>query len=78
MSGADIVGSTGVALLLIGFFLNLFGFLGHASRAYQLLNLLGASLACWASFMIGFMPFVVLEGTWMLVALIALMRPGSG
>jgi len=37
--------------------------------------LLGAGLACYASWRIDFLPFVVLEGTWALVALAALLRP---
>jgi len=65
MSFADAVGSLGVTLLLLGFVLNAFGRLAHASRAYQLLNAVGAALACWASWQIRFLPFVVLEGIWL-------------
>jgi len=36
---------------------------------------IGAALACWASWRIAFWPFVVLEGTWFAVAVIALLRP---
>jgi hypothetical protein len=70
----DVVGSTGVSLLLLAFFLNLFGFLESQARGYQLLNLAGAGLACWASWMIGFIPFVVLEVIWGTVAAVALVR----
>ena len=73
----DWIGSAGVAMLLLAFFLNLIGRLPHASRRYQGLNALGAGLACYASYLIGFMPFVVLEGTWCAVALAALARPTS-
>lgn len=76
------VGSIGVAMLLIAFFLNLRGTLGRGSRRYQLLNAVGAGLACYASALIGFFPFVILEGAWSLVALVALVRgaplPGAG
>jgi hypothetical protein len=72
MSAADLIGSLGVALLLLAFFLNLFGFLGRESRAYHLLNAAGAGIAGYASYRIGFMPFVVLEGVWCAVALVAL------
>jgi hypothetical protein len=34
------------------------------SYPYTALNFAGASLAGFASYLIGFMPFVVLEGTW--------------
>ena len=43
---------------------------------YQLLNLVGAVLACIASYLIGFWPFVVLESVWTLVAALALVRRG--
>ena len=75
MTIAEWLGSLGVALLLIAFGLNLFGWLSRASRRYQGLNVLGAGLACYASWRIDFMPFVVLEGVWALVALTALLRP---
>ena len=71
---SEAIGSAGVALLLIAFFSNLYGFLDHRGRPYQVLNLLGAVLACAASLMIGFFPFVVLEGAWALVAAFALFR----
>jgi hypothetical protein len=38
------------------------------------LNFAGAALAGCASYLIGFMPFVVLEGTWATVAAVALAR----
>jgi hypothetical protein len=77
MTLSEWIGSVGVALLLAAFFLNLFGFLGRTSRAYQSMNAVGAGLSCYASYLIGFVPFVVLEGTWSLVALVALLRRSS-
>jgi hypothetical protein len=74
LSLSDLIGSVGVALLLLGFFLNLFGYLSRHSRRYASLNFVGAALACWASLLIGFMPFVLLEGTWAVVAGVALVR----
>jgi hypothetical protein len=70
----EIVGSVGVFLLLIAFFMNLVGALGASSLAYVSLNLIGASLACYASWLLDFFPFVVLEGTWAVVAALALGR----
>lgn len=70
----ELVGSIGVFLLLVAFFLNLFGRLRHTAATYQVLNVLGAGLSCYASYLIGFFPFVVLEGTWSLVALVALVH----
>ena len=71
----EIVGSLGVALLLGAFFANLVGWLDASHRSYQGLNAVGAGLATYASYGIGFMPFVVLEGTWCGVALVSLLRP---
>ena len=74
MTASDWIGSVGVALLLAAFFLNLGGWLSSATRRYQAMNLLGASLACYASWLVDFLPFVVLEGTWAVVAAAALLR----
>ena len=71
---AEWIGAVGVGLLLGAFFLNLFGWLKTDSRAYQALNAVGAGVACYASHLIDFLPFVVLEGTWSLVAVSALLR----
>ena len=74
MTTSELVGSTGVLLLLGAFAATSFGWWSVDSRAYHAVNLVGASLSCAASAMIGFAPFVVLEGTWALVALVALVR----
>jgi hypothetical protein len=42
---------------------------------YPALNCIGAGLACYASWLIDYYPFVVLEGVWMLVSLFALLQP---
>ena len=54
MTAADAIGSAGVFLLLLAFALNLVGRLAHESRAYQALNTVGAGLAAFASYRIGF------------------------
>jgi len=71
---ANLIGSIGVALLLGAFLLNLLKRLSTAAPSYTLLNLVGAGLACYSSYLIDFMPFVVLEGVWALAALVALVR----
>jgi hypothetical protein len=70
-----LVGSIGVALLLAAFFANLVGWLAPTSRSYQGLNAVGAAIAAYASYQIDFVPFVVLESTWCLVALFHFLRP---
>ena len=71
---SEAIGFAGVTLLLIAFFLNLFRLLKADSISYLALNLVGASLACASSYLIDFLPFVLLEGTWAIVAGVALAR----
>lgn len=73
-SYATLVGSIGVSLLLLAFFLNLFKLLRVDGYPYIVLNMIGGALACLSSWMIDFMPFVVLEGTWAVVASVALAK----
>ena len=42
--------------------------------AFGALNLVGAALACYSSWLIDFMPFVALEGVWAVAAAFALGR----
>jgi MYXO-CTERM domain-containing protein len=71
---SDAIGSAGVAILMLAFALTSFGRLSPEARSYHALNVIGAALACTASLRIGFVPFVVLEALWTLVALVALLR----
>jgi hypothetical protein len=74
MHPSDIIGSVGVTLLLIAYFMNLFKLLRQGSKTYGILNIAGAGLACYASVMIDFIPFVILEGIWAVVAFIGMFR----
>ena len=74
MNLTDLIGSTGVSLVLLAFLLQLTGRLRADSRAYALLNTVGAGLACLASARLPYWPFVVLEGTWAVVSLGALVK----
>jgi hypothetical protein len=69
-----IIGSVGVGLLLLGFVLNLFKKFSQESLVYIALNIVGAGLSCYASVLIDYLPFVILEGAWTLVALVALVK----
>jgi hypothetical protein len=73
----ELTGSIGVAILLGAFFANLMGWLDVRSRLYSALNAIGAAIAAYASWGIGFMPFVVLEATWSAVAVFSLVRSVS-
>ncbi len=82
MSIDQLVGSIGVGILLLAYILNVTGKIRRASKVYAGMNTLGACLACLASWMISYYPFVVLEGFWTVVSLWALLKipddPGSG
>ena len=73
---ATLVGSLGVSLLLAAFLLSLTGLLRAEGVAYLALNLAGAAFACLSSYMIEFLPFVLLEGAWAVVAAAGLVRIG--
>ena len=74
MTTDDIIGFTGVFFLLVAFLLNLLGRLSQKSPGYIVLNILGAGLACLASVLIEYLPFIILEGTWTLVSVFALVN----
>jgi energy-converting hydrogenase Eha subunit G len=74
MSIPDIVGAVGVGILLLAYFLNLVRLLSAEHPLYTGLNALGAGLSGWASWMIGFMPFVVLEATWFIVSVVGCLQ----
>jgi len=75
---ANVLGFIGVFLLLSAFFLNLIGLVTIYNRFYVALNLIGASIACYSSYLMKFAPFVILEGTWAIVAAVALIRAMIG
>lgn len=74
MTLTDWIGSVGVTMLLVAFFLNLYNRIPKEGYAYLLLNVFGAALACAASLMLHYLPFVILEGCWTLVSLVSLIR----
>jgi hypothetical protein len=74
ISTSDWIGSVGVAILLLAFLLNLLNKISKDGLAYIYMNIVGSGLACTASWMIHYLPFVVLEGVWMLVSILALAR----
>ena len=70
----DIMGTIGVGLILMAFFLSTARFILHNGKLYYVMNAIGAALACYASFLINYAPFVVLEGAWTIVSVYGLMR----
>ena len=77
MTLATLFGTVGVGLILTAYFLNLNDWLSQHSLTYILMNLVGAILACISSVLIGSVPFTILEGTWSLVSLIALIKKSA-
>lgn len=74
MNANDWIGFIGVAILLLAFLLNLSGKIKQNNLAYILLNIVGAALAGLASYLIQYVPFVILEGTWTIVSFAALFK----
>jgi len=70
----DWIGSVGVFLILLAYVLNAAGKLGTKDLIYILLNLIGASLACYASVLMDYVPFIILEAVWATVSLFSLIR----
>jgi hypothetical protein len=73
-SYSNIIGSVGVFILLIAFVLNLLNKISRESIIYILMNIIGGGLACFASYLIHYIPFIILEGVWALVSVVALLK----
>jgi hypothetical protein len=74
MNYIDWTGFIGITLLLLAFFLNLMDKIKTGSFVYLLLNFFGAGIACLASVLLNYMPFVILEGCWALVSAVGLVK----
>jgi hypothetical protein len=74
MNTADWIGFIGVTILLVAFLLNLLNKISAKSLSYISLNVVGAGLACLASVLINYVPFIVLEGAWTTVSLVSLFQ----
>lgn len=74
MSQTDWIGFIGVTMLLVAYFLNLKDFIKKDSFNYLLLNVVGAGLACFASILLKYLPFIILEGCWTIVSLFGMIK----
>ena len=74
MNSNDIIGFVGVAILLIAFLLNITNRISRDDITYILMNFIGAGIATFASVLINYWPFIILEGIWAVVSLIALIK----
>lgn len=74
MTYTDVISTIGVSLILLAFFLNTFKYLSDISKLYFALNIIGGAFACYGSVLLNSLPFIILEGTWSVVALVGLIR----
>ena len=74
MNFIDWVGIIGVSSILLAYFLNIKKILTNNDITYLMLNFIGATLACIASILLDYIPFVILEGVWAFVSLFELFK----
>ena len=74
MTYNELIGALGVGLILLAYFFNIFSIVPKERKLFFILNIIGAGLACYASLLINYWPFVILEGVWMLVSVIGFVR----
>ncbi len=74
MNYTDVISTIGVSFILLAFFLSAFNYISASGKLYFTLNSIGGGFACYGSLLLHSTPFVILEGTWCLVALIALIK----
>ncbi|WP_111307165.1 CBU_0592 family membrane protein [Confluentibacter sediminis] len=74
MGLTDWIGFIGVSQILLAYFLNVTGKVTTKNLIFILLNLIGAAMACIASILLIYWPFIILEGVWTLVSLYSLLN----
>lgn len=72
MNVIDWIGFFGVFQILLAYILNITGIAANKSLIFIILNFTGAVMACIASILLNYWPFIILEGVWALVSLYAL------
>ena len=74
MTLIDWIGFIGVFQILLAYMLNVFGKVKSKDLSFILLNIFGAGLACLASILMVYWPFIILEAVWTLVSLFSLIQ----
>lgn len=68
MNLTDWIGTIGVFVLLLAYFLVVINVIDAKGMAYILMNLFGALIAGVASYLLNYWPFIILELAWTLVS----------
>jgi len=74
MNTIDWLGFVGVFLILLAYILNVTNKITSKSLLFISLNLVGASIACLASILLNYIPFVILEGIWALISFLSIIK----
>ena len=61
MSFSTLISSIGVLLILVAFLLSIFKLLSIESKWYYALNSIGGGFACYGSFLLDSLPFILLD-----------------
>ena len=70
----DLIGTLGVGLILLAYFLNMFLLIKKDGTLYFSINILGAGIACLSAVLIHFMPFIILEAAWVIVSVVGIIK----
>jgi hypothetical protein len=74
MTQATLISTLGVSLLLLAFLGSSSKVIAQQSLAYWLLNLIGGAMATVGAWLIGSVPFMVLEAVWTVASLFGLVK----
>jgi hypothetical protein len=74
MTITDLTGVIGVTILLVAYLLILMKKISSDGILYISLNLVGAGIACLASILLNYVPFIVLEAAWTIVSFYSLIK----
>jgi len=74
MNFNDWIGTIGVGIVLLAYFLNNFSLIKRNGNLYYVLNVIGGGVSCYAAVLINFMPFVILEGIWTILSGVSLFQ----
>ena len=74
MAFNELIGTIGVGLILVAYFCSVFKVILTNGKLFFATNIIGAGLACYASVLINYWPFIILEGMWTLVSIVGLFK----